>query len=343
MRYIDLRSDTVTMPTPQMREAMYRAEVGDDVYGEDPTVKELEELGAHMAGKEASLFVTSGTMGNQLAILAHTQRGDELICESDSHIFFYEVGGIAALSGVQAKTISGTNGILTSALISAAIRPQDIHQPATSLICLENTHNRAGGVSYPIDVLDSIYTLSRNNNIQIHTDGARIFNAAIRNKVSIDKLTCYTDSVMFCLSKGLCAPVGSLLAGTQEFIDKCRRYRKMLGGGMRQAGIIAAAGIVALSSMVERLTEDHDNAGMLANAIANMNIGFDANTVETNILVIDTTSIGIPAAQITARLAEQGIKISQFGDYKIRMVTHHGITGSDINYTAKVLASTVKG
>jgi threonine aldolase len=175
LRYIDLRSDTVTMPTPQMREAMYRAEVGDDVYGEDPTVRELEELGARMAGKEASLFVTSGTMGNQLAILAHTQRGDELICEADSHIFFYEVGGIAALSGVQAKTIPGTNGILTSVLISAAIRPQDIHQPATSLICLENTHNRAGGVSYPIDVLDSIYTLSRNNNIQIHTDGARMF------------------------------------------------------------------------------------------------------------------------------------------------------------------------
>ncbi|HWR45346.1 low-specificity L-threonine aldolase [Sporomusa sp.] len=343
LRFVDLRSDTVTMPTPQMREAMYRAEVGDDVYGEDPTVRELEELGARMTGKEASLFVTSGTMGNQLAILAHTQRGDEIICESDSHIFFYEVGGIAALAGVQARTIPGNHGVLTPELISAAIRPRDIHQPPTSLICLENTHNRAGGVSYPIEVLSSIYTLCKNNNIQLHTDGARIFNAAVRNQVSVDKLTCYTDSVMFCLSKGLCAPVGSLLAGSQEFIEKCRRYRKMLGGGMRQAGIIAAAGIVALNSMVERLNEDHDNARLLANAIANMDIGFNPNAVQTNIVVVDTTTIGKTAAELAARLADQGIKISQFGDYKIRMVTHHGITGDDIEYTINTLASTVKG
>ncbi len=343
MRFVDLRSDTVTMPTPEMREAMYRAEVGDDVYGEDPTVKRLEELGAQMTGKEASLFITSGTMGNQLAILAHTQRGDEILCEAESHIFFYEVGGLAALAGVQAKTIAGNQGILTSELVKAAFRPQDIHQPRTALICLENTHNRAGGMCYPIETLAAVYTLAREHTIPVHTDGARIFNAAIRHQVAIDKLTCYTDSVMFCLSKGLCAPVGSLLAGSRDFIEKCRRYRKMLGGGMRQAGIIAAAGLVGLSSMVERLNEDHANARKLANAIANMEIGFDASDVQTNIVVIDTVKIGKTAAELSSRFAEQGIKISQFGDYKIRMVTHHGIASDDIQYTIDVMSRILKG
>lgn len=343
MRLVDLRSDTVTIPTSEMREAMYQAEVGDDVYGEDPTVSRLEELGAQMTGKEASLFVTSGTMGNQLAILAHTQKGDEILCEAESHIFYYEVGGLAALAGVQAKTIAGKKGILTPESVKTAIRPQDIHQPRTSLICLENTHNRAGGICYPTDTLTDIYELAKRHAIPIHMDGARIFNAACRQRIAVQKLTAYTDSVMFCLSKGLCAPVGSLLAGSREFVEKCRRYRKMLGGGMRQAGIIAAAGIVALSSMVDRLEEDHETAKMLADAIANMGIGFDASAVETNIVVIDTTQTGKTAAEFTARFAEQGIKISQFGDYKIRMVTHHGITKEDIQYTIDIMARIIKG
>lgn len=343
MRFVDLRSDTVTMPTPKMREAIYQAKVGDDVYGEDPTVNELEELGARLTGKEACLFVTSGTMGNQLAILAHTQRGDELICEAESHIFFYEVGGIAALAGVQARTLAGNRGILTAEQIAAAIRPQDIHQPPTTLICLENTHNRAGGVCYPLSTLADIYKLSRENNIHVHIDGARIFNAAVRHNVTIDKLACYADSVMFCLSKGLCAPVGSLLAGSKAFIEKCRRQRKMLGGGMRQAGIIAAAGIVALNSMIEHLPTDHENARLLANALVSMGLGFDADTVETNIVIVDTLPIGQTAAELSARLAEKGIKVSQFGNYKIRMVTHYGITADDINYTINELAYAIKG
>ena len=343
LRFVDLRSDTVTMPTQEMREAIYQANVGDDVYGEDPTVNELEQLGARLSGKEASLFVTSGTMGNQLAILAHTQRGDELICEADSHIFFYEVGGIAALAGVQARTLTGNHGILAAEQIAAAIRPQDIHQPPTTLICLENTHNRAGGVCYPIPTLADINKLSRKNNIHVHIDGARIFNAAVRQNVTIDKLACYADSVTFCLSKGLCAPVGSLLAGSKEFIEKCRRQRKMLGGGMRQAGIIAAAGIVALNSMVEQLHTDHENARLLANAIATMGLGFDADAVETNIVIVDTLPSGQTAAALSGSLAKKGIKVSLFGDYKIRMVTHYGITADDINYTINELSYAIKG
>lgn len=343
MRIVDLRSDTVTVPTPSMRKAMYEAEVGDDVYGEDPTIRELEELGARLTGKEASLFVSSGTMGNQLAILAHTQRGDELICEAESHIFFYEVGAIAALAGVQARTITGSHGLLAPEQVLAVIRPQDIHQPPTSLICLENTHNRAGGVCYPLDTLAKLYEVGKNRNIRLHVDGARIFNAAVKHNVTVDKLTCYTDSVSFCLSKGLGAPVGSLIAGSKDFIEKCRRYRKMLGGGMRQAGIIAAAGIVALNSMVERLQEDHDHARILAEAIANMNFGFDAGTVETNIVVADTTSLGVTAAELAERLSKQGVKISQFGEYKIRMVTHYGVTAEDVQYTINQLARVIKG
>lgn len=343
MRFVDLRSDTVTMPTPEMREAMYRTEVGDDVYGEDPTVNRLEEMGDQMTGKEASLFVASGTMGNQLAILAHTQRGDEILCEAESHIFFYEVGGLAVLAGVQAKTLAGHQGILTPEVVKAAIRPQDIHQPRSSLICLENTHNRAGGRCYPVETLAGIYTLAQEHTIPVHMDGARIFNAAARHQVAVKKLTAYTDSVMFCLSKGLGAPVGSLLAGSRDFVETCRRYRKMLGGGMRQAGIIAAAGIVALSAMVERLEQDHAHARMLADAIANMGIGFDASDVETNIVVIDTMQSGKTAAELAARFAEQGIKISQFGNYKIRMVTHYGITRDDIQYTIDIMARIIKG
>ena len=296
MKMIDLRSDTVTLPTAQMREAMYRAEVGDDVYGEDPTLVELETLGARMTGKEAGLFVTSGTMGNQVAVLTHTQRGDEVICEAESHIFYSEVAGLAVLSGVQARTVPSIKGIMSAETIEAAIRPQDIHQPKTTLICLENSHNRAGGTCYSLDSLAAIRKMADRRKLPVHMDGARLFNAALAQGVTVDKITQYADTVQFCLSKGLCAPVGSLLVGPADFIARARRYRKMLGGGLRQAGILAAAGIVALQHMVDRLAEDHANAAKLAEAVASA--GFAKAT-----LIVFLISATLPLIIISLVLA----------------------------------------
>ena len=302
MKLIDLRSDTVTQPTDQMREAMYRAEVGDDVYGEDPTLVELETLGARMTGKEAGLFVTSGTMGNQVAVLTYTQRGDEVICEAESHIFYSEVGGLAVLSGVQARTVPSIKGILSSETIEAAIRPQDIHQPKTTLICLENSHNRAGGTCYSLDSLAAIRKMADRRKLPVHMDGARLFNAALAQGVTVDKIAQYADTVQFCLSKGLCAPVGSLLVGPADFIARARRYRKMLGGGLRQAGILAAAGIVALQHMVDRMAEDHANAAKLAEAVASAGFAIDLSTVQTNIVIFDVSRMGVKAADFDDKL-----------------------------------------
>ena len=341
MKSIDLRSDTVTQPTADMRTAMYRAEVGDDVYSEDPTVRALEELGAQITGKEAGLFVASGTMGNQLAVMVHANRGDEIICEAESHIYYYEVGGLAYLAGTQARTIKGVNGILQASDITQSIRGDDIHQPRTALICLENTHNRAGGTYYTQSDLSAISAVSGRHGIPIHIDGARLFNASIAQNVSVDKLACYADSVSFCLSKGLCAPVGSILVGNKAFIDQARRMRKMLGGGMRQAGILAAAGIVALENMVKRLTEDHVHAKKLAEAIANMGLSIDLNTVQTNIVIFDVKSIGKTAEQVALLMEDKGVKCSQFGEYRIRLVTHHGISTSDVDYVNHVISDIV--
>ena len=334
MNIIDLRSDTVTQPTPQMREAMYRAEVGDDVYGEDPTVNELEALGARMTGKEAGLFVASGTMGNQVAVMTHTDRSDEVICEAESHIFFYEVSGMAVMSGVQARTLPSVKGILSAETIEAAIRPQDIHQPKSALICLEDTHNRAGGTCYPLETLAAIRKVADRHKVRVHIDGARLFNAAVAQGVQADKIAQYADSVQFCLSKGLCAPVGTLLVGKTDFIKSARRYRKMLGGGMRQAGILAAAGIVGLESMVDRLAEDHVNARQLAEGLASAGFAIDLSTVQTNIVIVDVSRMGVKAADFAAKLKKAGILVSMFGEYRIRMVTHHGITSVEI---AKVI------
>lgn len=343
MRIVDLRSDTVTGPTSAMRTAMYHAEVGDDVYGEDPTVRKLEELAAEMAGKESALFVASGTMGNQIAVMTHTQRGDEIICERDSHIYYYEVGGLAYLAGVQARTIEGEHGLLRAGAVEASIRGEDLHQPRTTLICLENTHNRAGGTCYTVDALSSIYDVARHHGIPVHTDGARIFNAAVAQNVPISQLTQYTDTVNICLSKGLCAPVGSVLLGSEIFIQKARRMRKMIGGGMRQAGVVAAAGIVALTSMTERLSEDHANAKVLAEAIAQLGIDIDLTTVQTNIVLFDVRSLGETAELVACKLEAFGVKCSQFGEYKIRFVTHYGIDREDIDYVISALAEAVKG
>ena len=337
MEFIDLRSDTVTKPTVEMREAMFRAEVGDDVYGEDPTVIELERLGARMTGKAAGLFVASGTMGNQVAVMSHTQRGDEVICEAESHIYYYEVAGMAVLAGVQARTLPAVKGILSADTIAAAVRPQDIHQPRTSLICLENTHNRSGGTCYPLETLAAIRKVADRHEIPVHIDGARLFNAAAALGVKVDKIAQYADSVQFCLSKGLCAPVGTLLVGSEEFIAKARRYRKMLGGGMRQAGVIAAAGIVGLQNMVERLSEDHANAKLLADALVTAGFAVDLSTVQTNIVIFDVSRSGMKAAELVARLKQAGVLAGAFGEYRIRMVTHHGVTAAEINKVADVL------
>lgn len=343
MKIVDLRSDTVTKPTLEMRQAMYQAEVGDDVYGEDPTVQKLEELGAGIMGKESALFVASGTMGNQIALMAHTNKGDEVICEADSHIFYYEVAGIACLAGAQARPISGQRGILSPDRIKHHIRPQDVHQPRTGLICLENTHNRAGGTCYSVQELAQIKELADSNHIPVHMDGARIFNAAAAQNVSVEKLAEKATSITFCLSKGLCAPVGSLLTGSHDFIQECRRYRKMLGGGMRQAGIIAAAGIVGLETMVERLQDDHLHARILAEALVSIGMDIDMKTVQTNIVIANVSPFGITAKQAAALLEEQGIKVAVFGEYSIRFVTHHGIEKEDINHTAGIIAKLVKG
>lgn len=339
MKIVDLRSDTVTMPTQEMRDAMYRAEVGDDVYGEDPTVIKLENLAANLTGKEAGLFVSSGTMGNQVAILTHTTKGDEVICEAEAHVYYYEVGGMVTLAGVQPRTIAAPRGILSAHAIAKAIRPNDIHQPQTSLICLENTHNRAGGTCYPLSSLRDIHALAQEKQVAIHMDGARIFNAAAAQGVAVSEIAQFTDSVQFCVSKGLCAPVGSLLVGTCEFIEQARRYRKMVGGGMRQAGIIAAAGIVALTKMTGRLAEDHAHARKLAEAVATMGFGIDLATVETNIVIFDVSAKSLNVEQFVEELNRRGVKANQFGSTNVRLVTHYGITSEDVDYAISVLAA----
>jgi threonine aldolase len=342
MNLIDLRSDTVTQPTQQMRDAMYRAEVGDDVYGEDPTIIELEALGARMTGKEAGLFVASGTMGNQVAVMTHTNRGDEVICEAEAHIYFSEVAGLAVLSGVQARPLPSVKGILSAETIEAAIRQPDIHQPKSTLICLEDTHNRAGGTCYPLETLAAIRKVADRHKLPIHIDGARLFNAAVAQGVGVDKIAQYADSIQFCLSKGLCAPVGTLIVGKAEFIAHARRYRKMLGGGLRQAGILAAAGIIGLRYMVDRLSEDHANARHLAEELVTAGFAIDLSTVQTNIVIVDVSRMGVKAADFAVKLKKVGILASVFGEYRIRMVTHDGITAVEVNQVIDTLNRLLK-
>ncbi|MGB3905549.1 MAG: low-specificity L-threonine aldolase, partial [Anaerolineae bacterium] len=287
MKIIDLRSDTVTQPTRAMREAMYEAVVGDDVFGEDPTVNALEALAAEKVGKEAALFVASGTMGNLVSILTHCRRGDEVIMGDRAHIFIHEVGAAAAFAGVQVHIVPNQpDGMLNPEDVEKAIRGEDIHFPPTRLVCLENTHNRCGGCVLSPVQMDSVSTPVRERGIAVHLDGARVFNASVSLGVDVKELTRNVDSVMFCLSKGLSAPVGSMVAGSEEFIRRARKNRKMLGGGMRQAGIIAAAGIVALNEMVDRLAEDHANARLLAGGLKEIDgLDVDLNTVQSDIVI----------------------------------------------------------
>jgi threonine aldolase len=328
MEEIDLRSDTVTHPTPEMREAMARAEVGDDVLREDPTINRLQEMAAAMMGKEAGLFVPSGTMGNLLAVLTHCSRGDEVIMGDLAHTFLYEAGGVAALGGVMPHTIPNQpDGSLKLEHIRAAIRPDDVHHPVSRLVILENTHNRCGGVPLTVEYTRQAGDLAHSHGLQLHLDGARIFNAAVALDVKVAELAAPADSVTFCLSKGLCAPVGSVLCGTVEFVERARRIRKQLGGGMRQAGVLAAAGIVALEKMVDRLAEDHRRAQMLAEGLANISgLRLDHPIPATNMVFVSLVdSVPYSAAQIAERLRNDGVKVGVVGERRFRLVTHYWI------------------
>lgn len=332
MKPIDLRSDTVTLPTPAMREAMYRAEVGDDVFGEDPTVNRLEAMAAERMGVEAGLYVTSGTMGNLAALLAHCQRGDEVILGDVSHTYLYEAGGSAALGGIHPRPIPNQpNGMLDPADVAAAVRPDDEHFPRSRLVCLENTHNRCGGAVLSPGQIKAVADVAREHNMKVHMDGARIFNAAVALGLPASELTRDVDSVTFCLSKGLSAPVGSVLCGSQEFVSEARRARKILGGGMRQAGIIAAAGIVALEQMVDRMADDHANARRLAEGLAEIpGIVINPETVQTNIVYFDLGTEAITVQDLLAGLEREGVRILDTGPSRFRAVTHYGIEREDI-------------
>lgn len=328
---VDLRSDTVTKPSLGMRRAIADAEVGDDVFGDDPTVKELESLAANIAGQESALFVPSGTMGNEVAILSHTQRGDEVIVEFDSHIFNYETAGPAVMSGVQLLPVRTERGTFSISDLENALRPDDVHEPITRLICLENTHNRKGGRVLPIEDLKKIRDFADCHGLKIHMDGARIFNAACASGASAKDYCLLCDSTMFCLSKGLGAPIGSMLVGSSEFIERARRYRKMLGGGMRQAGLIAAAGIYALTNNVGRLGDDHRRARALAEGISGIGkIELVPNEVETNIVVVDVGKSGKSVEEVILQLEQYGVRVVIFGKTRIRAVTHLDIDDEDI-------------
>ena len=325
-----------------MREAMKSAELGDDVYGEDPTVNQLEELAAKKVGKEAALFVPSGTMGNLIAVLTHCQRGEEVILEAESHMYYYEVGGMSAVAGVIPRLITGDRGILNQKDVKEALREENIHYPKTALICLENTHNRAGGTIISPKITEEICQLAHQYNIFVHLDGARIFNAAVALNIKPDILVEDVDSVMFCLSKGLSAPIGSILAGSKEFIQKARKNRKLLGGGMRQAGILAAAGIIALEKMIERLEEDHRNARTLGEGLAKIEeIRVDLETVQTNMVYFDLKESGIDTYQFLPKLAKYNILGSPRPPTKVRLVTHYGISEEDIYTTIEAIKEIV--
>ena len=329
--FIDFRSDTVTKPTPGMRQAMVEAEVGDDVYGEDPTANALQEKVANILGKEAAIFVPSGTMANQLSFKSHTEPGDEVIIEASSHSFNFEGGAGGALSGVQFYLLQGVHGILEPSQIEEAIRPPDHHFPVTKLVCIENTHNRGGGSIYPIGKLREIYQLTKSKGLRVHLDGARLWNASVATGIKPNEYAQWADSVSVCLSKGLGAPVGSLVSGSKAFIDRVHRFRKMFGAGMRQVGILAAAGIYALDHHVERLREDHQNAKHLALGLGKINgVSVHPDRVETNILFFDVGQAGKTAHQVEEAMKKERVLIHASGRTLIRLVTHLDVNREDI-------------
>jgi threonine aldolase len=328
MKTIDLRSDTVTLPTKEMLEAMASAELGDDVSREDPTVNRLEQMAADRFGKEAGLLVTSGTAGNLISVMTHCRHGDEIYCESEAHIYYYEVGGMSAIAGVIPRLIKGKRGVYTAEQLEAHYRGREMHYPNPALVAIENTHNRAGGCCWSIRDVEEVGKAARDRGMKVHIDGARIFNACVALDADPKDYAKSVDSITFCLSKGLSCPVGSILVGDKEFIDRARKVRKILGGGMRQAGIIAAPGIVALERMIPRLKEDHDNAKLLAKGLADLGLSIDMATVQTNIVVAETAPN--KSAEFISKAKRNGVLCSSFGKSLVRFVTHNGITETEI-------------
>jgi threonine aldolase len=321
-----LRSDTVTLPTEEMLEAICHAELGDDVFGEDPTVNRLEEMAAQKMGKEAALLVTSGTQANLVSLMSNTRRGELVILESEAHIYWYEVGAISAIAELLPWLVKSRLGAPDPEDVEAAIRPRNIHFPEPTLICIENTHNRHGGTIITPDQIRAIGEVAKAHGSKLYMDGARIFNAAVALKVDVKELTRHVDNLMFCLSKGLSCPVGSVVVGTHEFIEKARKNRKVLGGGMRQAGIIAASGIIALEKMVDRLAEDHRNAKLLAEGIARIEgIAVDMERVQTNMVLFDISGLGVEDELFLSMLKENGVLALTNAKNKVRMVAHRGI------------------
>ena len=344
MRHVELRSDTMTRPTPSMRRAMADAQVGDDVFGEDPTVNRLEELAAERLGKDAALFVTSGTMANLVSQMVHCGRGDEMILGSLAHSFYYEQGGSAAVAAIHPRTVPNRpDGKIPLDEMQAAIRGENIHFPRTRLIALENTHNLCGGAPLEPAYLKSVGDIARGHGIKLHIDGARLFNAAVALGVPARQLAVEADSISFCLSKGLAAPVGSVVCGGKGFILAARRARKILGGGMRQAGVLAAAGIVALNEMVDRLAEDHANLHRLATGLADVSgLALDPERYQTNIVYFDVVKPGRSAADLVAALQKQGVRMLAAGLRTIRAVTHYEVTAKDIDYTLEQVATVMR-
>lgn len=342
MRFIELRSDTATLPTQAMRDAMYKAEVGDDVYLDDPTMKELEEYAAEVCGKEAALFVPSGTFGNQLCLLTHCNRGDEVILGDDCHIVMHEVGAPAVIAGVQLRGVKTNNGEMDIKEIKSKIREENIHFPRTGLICMENAYSNGRIVS--LSNMEDIYKVAKEHNLPVHLDGARLFNAATYLKVDAKELTKYCDSVMFCLSKGLCAPVGSIVAGSKEFIDKARKGRKLMGGGLRQAGFLAAAGLVALKEMKDRLSEDHENAILLGQELSKIpGIKVDSDDIQINMVFFDMSETGYDDNKLVDEFLKKGIKINPSEDGKMRFVTNYWVKKEDISFIVNTLREVLQG
>lgn len=342
-KMIDLRSDTVTHPTLKMREAMMRAEVGDDCYGEDPTVQRLEAIAAEKVGKEAAMYVPTGTMGNTAAILAHTHAGDNAIMDIECHIYYYESGAMSSLAGIMPIVLDSVDGCPAPDAIEPYLQRSPTRYPKTSLICLENTHNRRGGRAVAMIQMEAIRDLAGQYDVAVHLDGARIFNAAYALDVDTAEIASCVDSVMFCLSKGLCAPVGSILAGDADFIERARLARRRLGGGMRQAGVLAAAGIVSLTEMTDRLSEDHQNAKLLAKALSQFEeLNIHREDFHTNMVFLDTKPLGISAEDFAEQVAQHNIRISVYGPTSARLVTNHDVSREDVLYAAAVLVNLIR-
>ena len=332
-----MRSDTLTLPTDAMRRAMAAAPLGDDVFGEDPTVNRLQEMAAERLGKEAAILVSSGTMGNLIGLLVHARRGQEVIAEADAHVFFYEAAGAAVVGGIQIRPVPTGAGVMSSEQVRDSIRPvDDAHQPTTAAVAVENTHNRHGGVAWPAQTLREVSAMAHGHGIAVHMDGARIFNAALATAMPPAELAACADTVTFCLSKGLGCPVGSVLCGSAEMIASAHRWRKLLGGGMRQAGVIAAAGVVALEEMVDRLAEDHANARTLAEALSELDgLSCDLWRVQTNIVIVRVAAMD--AARFVEECRGRGLLVAAMGGDRVRFVTRYGIDAADVQAAIRIV------